>query len=166
MDHALTSESDAGRLYETDFAAWALDQAARLRSAADAGAERAGLDWINLAEEIEALARRDRRELADHLHTIAEHLMKLQASPAVAPRSGWQQTVIKARAQVRRILKDSPSLRRTLPDVAADEVAEARADVLQALRAFAEVPRVGLDRLYYTPEQLVEAWWPDDEAAS
>ncbi len=85
MDGALQIDGTPRTLYDRDFAAWALDQAARLRQAAG-GADDA-LDWLNLAEEIEALARRDRRELASHIRVVAEHLMKLEAFPATDPRT-------------------------------------------------------------------------------
>ena len=42
--------------YETDYSAWATDQARRLR-----GLKPAGLDWQNLAEELGGLGRSDKR---------------------------------------------------------------------------------------------------------
>src|SRR5208337_4734385 len=86
--------------YEQDFNAWALEQAEALRAARH-GVMRAGsapaevvellhaLDWDNLAEEIEGLARRDRRELGSRIALIIEYLAKLQHSPARDPRAGW-----------------------------------------------------------------------------
>jgi hypothetical protein len=57
-------------LYDTDFHEWAETQAALLRSrSANA------LDWDNLAEEIESLARRDRREIRNRLTIICQHLL-------------------------------------------------------------------------------------------
>jgi hypothetical protein len=44
--------------YEADFFAWTQDQAQLLRARG-----RLGLDWDNLAEEIESMGRRDRRAL-------------------------------------------------------------------------------------------------------
>ena len=55
------------------------------------------LDWDNLAEEIEGLARRHRRELASHIVTIIEHLTKLENSSASEPRRGWIDTVERER---------------------------------------------------------------------
>ena len=98
-------------LYEQDFFAWALAQARVLRSARDAihhaelrntKLQRAlqALDWDNLAEEIEGLARRDRRDLASRIVTIIEHLTKLENSSASEPRRGWIDTVEREREEV------------------------------------------------------------------
>jgi hypothetical protein len=83
-------------LYQQDLDAWALSQAAALRAvgaAASRGEDRpAGLlrslDWDNLAEEIEGLAHKDRRELESRLALIGERLAKLEYSPSVGPRAG------------------------------------------------------------------------------
>ena len=58
---------DPARLpvYETDFSRRTEIMAARLRDH-DSGA----LDWENLAEEIESLGRRDRRELKSRLTVL------------------------------------------------------------------------------------------------
>ena len=121
---------------EQDFSAWALAQAAAaaLRAARDAVAS-AGrrrivpesvlrtLDWDNLAEEIEGLARRHWREPASRLVIIIEHLAKLENSSALEPRRGWNDTVEREREEVLEIMRDSPSLRRegSWPDRASHE---------------------------------------------
>ena len=63
-------------LYDTDFHEWAETQAALLRSrSANA------LDWDNLAEEIESLAKSDEREVASRLLLICQHLLKWEYQP-------------------------------------------------------------------------------------
>ena len=63
-------------LYDTDFHEWAETQAALLRSrSANA------LDWDNLAEEIESLAKSDGREVANRLLLICQHLLKWEYQP-------------------------------------------------------------------------------------
>jgi Domain of unknown function DUF29 len=45
------------------------------------------LKWLNLAEEIDALAGNTRRELSDRLARLLQHLLKSHYPPKVA-RSG------------------------------------------------------------------------------
>jgi hypothetical protein len=51
--------------YERDFFAWTQEQAQILRAR-----ETLELDWDNLAEEIDSMGRRDRRELESRLRRI------------------------------------------------------------------------------------------------
>ncbi len=82
--------SDTKTLYDEDFFAWTKEQAEGLRSAAQGGSNRA-LDWENLAEEIEDLARSQLHVArAARSRRIIEHLLKLEYSPATDPRRGWR----------------------------------------------------------------------------
>jgi hypothetical protein len=110
-----------GAAYGQDLCAWATHQAALLRSGRAHEA-----DLANIAEEIEDLCRRDRRELASRVRTVLWHLMKLRASAARLPRSGWRAIIEEQRAEIERVLADSPSLRRELADTVARESAAAR----------------------------------------
>jgi hypothetical protein len=62
--------------YDADFCAWAVAQANLLRAGRLAEA-----DIAHIAEEIEDLAKRDRRELASRVRTVMEHQLRLTASP-------------------------------------------------------------------------------------
>ena len=126
---------DDGKLYEQDFYAWGYDQAKAIRAAhaafSDSGtndlrASLSELDWENLAEEIEALSRKDRRELRERIATVIEHLIKLQFSPAEAPRAGWEETIVRSREAIAAILDDSPSLRQTLRGLITQATGSAR----------------------------------------
>ena len=86
---------------------WAEGQAHALRVAA-ATASNLGVDWANVAEEIEAVARSERSALANNIATVIEHLAKLEASPAIEPRIGWQETILRARATIQELLETSP----------------------------------------------------------
>jgi hypothetical protein len=68
--------------YATDFHWWAETQAGLLRLRSTA------LDWDNLAEEIQALAKNDQRDLASRIQTVLDHLIRQRASPARYPRLG------------------------------------------------------------------------------
>ncbi len=95
-------ETLARPAYEEDFYAWALDQAERLRAQA-ALRPNEPLDWENLAEEIEGLARSDWRSCASLLEQILAHLLKLAFSTAEAPRAHWLEEVTLFRLQLERI---------------------------------------------------------------
>jgi hypothetical protein len=102
-------------LCDTGVLLWSEQQAGLLRRrAAGELINEADLDWPHAAKEIEALGKSERPVLAGHIATVIEHLAKLEASPATAPRAGWQETVLRARADIGDILDSSPSLRRML----------------------------------------------------
>jgi hypothetical protein len=146
-------------LYEQDFFRWTEQQTDALRAAA-ATRINLPLEWENLAEEIESLGRSQRRELGSRILVIVEHLMKLQASPAKAPRRGWEATVIRERVQVRNLLDDSPSLRGVVPDLVANAIADARRVVERELAQRRENHQKLL-ALDYTADQVLGDWLPD-----
>src|ERR1700759_5497914 len=98
--------------YENDVYAWSLRQGALLRRlAAGERVNDADIDWPNIAEEIEPVGRSERGAVASRIRTIIEHLMKLQASPAIDPRAGWRATIRRERVQLEALLDENPSLR-------------------------------------------------------
>ena len=102
--------------YEEDLYAWSLQQAALLR------ARRAdSLDWEHLAEEIAAVGGKDRRKLESRLCVILLHLLKWQAQPALRGAS-WRKTLRTQRREIRKLLKQSPSLRRDIPELIRESV--------------------------------------------
>jgi hypothetical protein len=119
-------------LYDEDFFIWTERQAAALRRAAREGSN-LPLDFENLAEEIEGLGRRDRREAGSLVKAILVHLIKLSSSPARAPRQKWQAETDRFRFALSQILDDSPSLRAHLPEMIAKmgprALTEARAEL-------------------------------------
>jgi hypothetical protein len=149
-----------GELYRTDLSLWAEQQAVALRSAAR---ERSNVpvDWENLAEEIESLGAAERRALASRVKIVIEHLMKLQASPAVDPRGGWEGTILRARDDIEEVLETSPSLRRELPGMIARQTGRARRLVEHELGLRAENSRIALDDLAYTEDQVLGPFLPE-----
>jgi hypothetical protein len=94
--------------YETDFAAWADEMAAALRAG-----RLDEVDLENVAEEIEGLARAERRAVRSQLQRLMMHLLKYKIQPERAGKS-WQNSIESARDKIRDELEDSPSLRRHL----------------------------------------------------
>jgi hypothetical protein len=172
-ERAMPDDGKISGLYERDFYAWGYEQAKAVRAAQsafldsgtnDLRASLSGLDWENLAEEIESASRKDRRELGNRIETTIEHLLKLEFSPADGPRAGWRDTVRRSRTEIRNLLKESPSLRGALPEL----IAEATDDAVDlAARSMADHGEPGADRIRgvrYTPDQILTDWWPDSPA--
>ena len=110
--------------YERDFVAWSEVQAALLR------ARRIdGLDWDNLAEEIESMGRSDRRALESRLRVILLHLMKWQVQPGLRG-PGWRRTLDEQRREVAKLLHESPSLRPRIPSLMGEAYVDAVRDAV------------------------------------
>ncbi len=112
VDSALDQQKamNAGGNYETDFYAWATEQARLLRAGRLAEA-----DIENIAEEIDSMGRSEKRELVSRLTVLLAHLLKWQFQPSLRGNS-WRLTIIEQRGQLEEHLKDNPSLRGKLPD--------------------------------------------------
>ena len=139
--------------YDEDLYAWSLEQAALLR------ARRVeGLDWEHLAEEIESMGGRDRRELKNRLRVILLHLLKWQGQPAKRGAS-WRKSLRTQRRHVRDLLKESPSLRRQVPQLMHEAYADAIKDAVDETGLPAD--RFPADCPYGPDDVLAEAYLPD-----
>ncbi|WP_245453297.1 DUF29 domain-containing protein [Aquibium carbonis] len=108
--------------FEADYALWSAEQAALLRAGAlDA------LDRENLAEEIESLGRRDRREIENRLKVLLAHLLKWRHQPE-GQGGSWRATIRDQRVQIAKVIKESPSLRGHPAKALAEEYANAVLD--------------------------------------
>ena len=106
--------------YEEDFVAWLEDQARRARSG-----ETDGLDLENIAEELEGVARSDRREIRNRLVVLLVHLLKHKFQPR-RRSSGWRATIAEQRQRISAVIEDSPSLRSFPGDILDRCYADAR----------------------------------------
>lgn len=147
--------------YDADLVLWAEGQAHALRVAA-ATASNLGVDWPNIAEEIEGLARSERSKLASNVATVIEHLAKLEASPAVDPRIGWQETILRARATIQELLDASPGLQSTVDNVVCAAHHRARMMAARILALYGETPRIPIEQVSYTTDQVLSDWWPPE----
>ena len=107
-DTQQTRERDLQLLYRRDPYSWARAQAEALRRrAAEA------IDWKNVTDEIEYLAREAERRLKRHYMTVIQHFLQLQY------REGcdtdlivqWDISVDNARMEIEELLQDSPGLK-------------------------------------------------------
>jgi hypothetical protein len=106
-------------LYDSDFHAWALEQAALLRGGALASA-----DIAHIALEIESMGRTEKRELINRLAVLLTHLLKWEFQPALRGNS-WRATIKVQRRELARHLADNPSLKATLSEATADAYGDA-----------------------------------------
>ena len=150
---ATTLKTRASALYDEDFVRWTEDQAAALRAGhIDA------LDLENLAEEIESVGRRDRRELKSRLGVLLLHLLKGGHQPDKQTGS-WDSTIRTQRSEIEEVLADSPSLRREVEASIGEAYPRARrnaaAETGLPLATFPETCPFGEDQV------LADEWLPE-----
>jgi hypothetical protein len=92
-------------LYEADFYSWTQRTAALLRAR-----RFEDVDVEHAAEEIEAMGKRDLKELNSRVQVLLSHLLKWQLQPERRAPS-WQGTIVAQRLEIGALLEQSPSLR-------------------------------------------------------
>ncbi len=97
-------------LYEKDFYEWTVRNAELLRSGRTGEA-----DLANIAEELEAMGRTERRELLSRLGVLIAHLLKWQVQTDKRSKS-WTLTIDLQRKELADLLAEMPSLRRYLEE--------------------------------------------------
>jgi hypothetical protein len=96
--------------YETDYHQWAIDTANALRAG-----RFEEIDIEAAAEEIEDLARSQRRALRSALVQLFLHLLKTRYQPDLAGRS-WDISIEEQRVEIADLLDENPSLTRYVLD--------------------------------------------------
>jgi len=104
MGTALKLDASAG-LYHRDFYVWTMEQADLLRRH-----KPDWMDWENVAEELESMGKKDRRELVSRMTLLLMHLAKWYWQ-AEKRSPSWSGTIEEQREQIELSLNDSPSLR-------------------------------------------------------
>ena len=139
--------------YDTDFYAWANEQATLLRAGRYDAA-----DIENIAEEIESMGRSEKRELISRLTVLLVHLLKWQIQPNHRGNS-WRLTIENQRDRLHDHLNDNPSLKPMLGDVLFSAYRQARREA--AVETGLD-PKMFPASCLWTYEQTVEAdFWPD-----
>jgi len=91
--------------YDTDFYAWAIENAELIRQR-----KFDEIDINNVAEEIESMGKSEKRELINRLSVLIAHLLKWQYQSQKRSRS-WNLTIKQQRLQVNKLIKNNPSLK-------------------------------------------------------
>jgi hypothetical protein len=140
-------------LYDTNFDAWAQQQAAALRAKAWNQ-----LDIEHLADEIEDLRKIERNALRSQLRRLASHLLKWHYQPKKRSES-WQATIRDARGLLEDGLETSPGLAGQLDTLLAWAYPRARRQAAKdtglTLATFPETCPWSVEQL------LNEDFWPD-----
>jgi len=108
MDTSLKTHN----LYDQDFVQWCDATVSQLKAR-----KFEQIDLDNLIEEIEGLAKRDRRELKNRLTVLLSHLLKRIYVDSPENFHGWELTIREQRRQIQGLLQDSPSLKPYLEEV-------------------------------------------------
>jgi hypothetical protein len=108
--------------YDADFFRWTQDTAELIRLG-----RFDELDLEHVAEEIQDMGNRDKREVYSRLKVLLVHLLKWEFQPE-RQGSSWQATILEQRFQVSLVIKNSPSLDR----FAAHELRSAYANAVKA----------------------------------
>jgi hypothetical protein len=102
MTQAITRKS----LYESDFLLWTQDTIAKLKAR-----DFDHVDFENLIEEVEALGRSEKNELASRLETLLAHLLKRIYIDMPQEFNGWERTIREQRRRLTQALRKTPSLK-------------------------------------------------------
>jgi hypothetical protein len=146
------SRSADAILYEDDFYLWVERQTDLLRK----GRFR-DLDLAHLIEEVEDLGTNLRNAVTSRTREIMLHLLKLQYSPAVEPRGGWQESVGKQRDDLE--LEITPSLRRRITAELESIFQKARRRAVDDLARDHVKPDQLPTNCPYTFEQIIDPVW-------
>ena len=92
-------------LYDHDFLEWTRCNAALLRAGRFGEA-----DILHIAEEIEDMGKRERREMLGRLAVLLTHLLKYEFQPD-RRSSSWIETIGAQRIDLDLLLADNPSLK-------------------------------------------------------
>jgi hypothetical protein len=106
--------------FSGDYARWCAEQGSLLREG-----PLEALDRENLAEEIEALGRSERREIENRLTVLLLHLLKWKYQPG-KQKAGWKATILEARRQLHRTISESPSLKAYPAEIMSEQYEIAR----------------------------------------
>lgn len=98
-------------LYDTDVVAWAYQQAALLRAR-----QWSSLDLENIAEEIEGVAKAEKRELGRRMSALFAQLLEWNTQPD-RRTAGLLRSIGDQRVSIARVLRKMPSLQSALLDV-------------------------------------------------
>lgn len=140
------------RLYDSNFYAWAEEQAALLRAGKLAQA-----DIEHIAQEIESMGKTEKRELASQLKALTVHLLKWRFQPLKRSAS-WEVSITVQRHELADHLEDHPSLKPLIGPM----VAKAYGDAVLGAMLETGLPKSAFPGAcpWSFAEMMAEDFWP------
>ena len=114
-------------------------------------------DIEHIAEEIADMGKRDRREVESRARVLIMHLLKWAYQPERRVGSTWLRTIKTQRLEIKRNLRDSPSLKNAIPQALQRIYREACDLAVDEMGGKVSFPRA----CPFTPEQILSDWLPD-----
>lgn len=114
------------------------------------------LDLENLIEELEGMARSDKRAIKSLLTVLLQHLLKLAYWETEREQNAnhWQSEIIAFRNQIQELIEDSPSLKPYLKEIFPKCYSAAR-ESLSVLKGMQKIPMSEMATL----EQVLDKDW-------
>jgi len=158
------TSGDPAELYERDLYTWGRRQAAALRRAARERVSTSdAIDWLNVADEIDTMARSQVGEMRSRYRILLLHLLKWQFQPQRRSTS-WQGTIVEQRDALDDLLLLSPGLKRLRRARLADAYRAARqAAAIETGLALETFP---VDCPFSLEEAADPAFWPSATPSS
>ena len=144
--------SSLRQLYDEDFVRWVEATVACLREK-----DTEQLDWDGLIEEIEDLGKSAKRELESRLSVLLVHLLKRCYVDLPDDYRGWQLTIVEQRNALKRLLKQSPSLKIYCQEVLDELYQDALTEAMTAYPASEFPPAYPFSN--DLPALLTEEFW-------
>lgn len=106
--------------YNEDFYAWTVEQVHFFRNR-----QLEAIDIEHIIEEIESMGKREKRELSSRMTVLLMHLLKWQHQEIDQGKS-WQLTIYEQRSELKKLIKDNPSLKPWLDETVAESYESAK----------------------------------------
>jgi hypothetical protein len=118
------------------------------------------IDWEAVIEEIEGLARRDKRALASRLEILVLHLLQWCAQPQGRQLGlSWRGTIQEQRSQIELLLEGSPSLRQEVDATLRQRYRKARERALDQMEI--QEPVMPRTCPWESTQILANNFWPE-----
>ena len=123
----------ANGLYDRDFYSWAVEQSEAMRRR-----DLAAIDWDNVIEEIEALARAERKLLKTLCVRTMEHMLKIEHYREASDKTlkYWMREIGNFRKQMAEIIKENPGLKGHYRTIFAEAWENGRSDAVEGLAEY------------------------------